>query len=55
MSGGMFALQQKKREKEGRIKELRESFKKADKDGDGALSPEEWMEVMKDAGMDYTK
>ena len=51
----MFALNQKKREKEGRLRELRESFRKFDKDGDGALSQEEWMEVMRDTGAEMTR
>ena len=55
MSGGMFALLKKKREKENKMKELRESFAKADKDGDGALNQEEWLEVMRDSGMDIKR
>ena len=55
MSGGMVALLNKKREKEGRLRELRESFKKADKDGDGELSLEEWIDVMKENGVDMTR
>lgn len=55
MSGGTFFLMNKKREKEGKMKELRESFRKADKDGDGALSQEEWMGVMKQNGIEMTK
>ena len=37
------------------MKELRDSFAKADRDGDGALNPEEWMEVMRDAGIEIKR
>ena len=55
MSGGMFMLNQKKRATETRLKELREAFKRADKDGDGALSQEEWAEVLKGSGMEMSR
>ena len=55
MSGGTFVLMKQKREKESRLKELRESFKKADKDGDGVLTPTEWIEVMRDSGIEMTR
>ena len=55
MSGGTFALMQKKREKEAKMKELKASFVRADKDGDGALDKDEWFEVMRDSGYDISR
>ena len=52
MSGGTFLLMQKKREKETKMRELRDSFKRADKDGDGALSRDEWAAVMRENGVE---
>jgi len=54
-AGALFALNQKKRAAEARMKSLREAFKKADKDGDGELDQAEWMEVMREAGVDMTR
>ncbi len=55
MSGGLFMLNARKRAQEGRRKGLREAFRRADKDGDGALSRAEWADVLKEAGMDLTR
>ena len=52
MSGGLFALMNKKGREERRMKELRDAFDAADKDGDGKLNPEEWLSVLKVTGVD---
>merc|ERR1712029_835089 len=52
MSGGLFALMNKKGREERRMKELREAFDAADKDGDGKLNPEEWLSVLKVTGVE---
>lgn len=52
MSAGLFALMSKKGREERRMKELREAFDAADKDGDGKLNPEEWLEVLKVSGVE---
>ena len=49
---GMFALMSQKGREERRLKELREAFDNADKDKDGQLSPEEWLEVLKITGVE---
>ena len=48
-----FFLMTKKNDK--RLKELRDVFDAADKDGDGKLSPAEWLSVLKDGGLDATE
>ena len=55
MSGGLFALMSKKGREAAKIKELEVAFKKADKDGDGQLSQEEWMEVLRETGVEVSK
>jgi Ca2+-binding EF-hand superfamily protein len=52
---GHFALVNKKRAKESQMKDLKASFAKFDKDGDGELSLDEWAEVMKASGSDMTR
>ncbi len=52
MSGGLFALMSKKGREEKRMKELREAFDSADQDGDGRLTPQEWLNVLKVTGVD---
>lgn len=52
MSGGLFALMNKKGREERRMKELREAFDAADKDGDGKLNPVEWLSVLKVTGVE---
>ena len=55
MSAGLFALMSKKGREEKRMKELREAFDAADKDGDGQLNQGEWLNVLKASGMDASK
>ena len=50
-----FVGKQRRREKEERLRELHESFLRFDKDGDGELSQEEWMEVMRDTGSEMSR
>ena len=45
----------KKKADDKRLKELKEVFEAADKDGDGKLSPAEWLTVLKDGGVDATE
>jgi Ca2+-binding EF-hand superfamily protein len=54
MSAGLFALNAKKGREEKRMKELRDAFDSADKDGDGKLNPAEWLEVLKVTGVEAT-
>ena len=42
----------KKGREERRMKELREAFDTADKDGDGKLNPDEWYQVLKMTGVE---
>ena len=55
MSAGLFALMSKKGREEKRLKELRDAFDAADKDGDGQLTPSEWLNVLKATGVDVSK
>ena len=55
MSAGLFALMSKKGREEKRLKELRDAFDAADKDGDGQLSPQEWLNVLKTTGVDVSR
>ena len=48
-----FFLMTKKNDK--KLRELRETFDAADKDGDGKLSPAEWLCVLKEGGVDATE
>ena len=48
-----FFLMTKKNDK--KLKELRETFDAADKDGDGKLSPAEWLCVLREGGVDATE
>ena len=52
MAGGFMALMNKKGKEERKLKEIREAFDNADKDGDGKLSPKEWYDVLQLAGLD---
>lgn len=52
MSAGLFALMSKRGREERRMKELREAFDAADKDKDGKLKPEEWLEVLRITGVE---
>lgn len=45
----------KKGREEKRLKELRDAFDAADKDGDGQLTPMEWLNVLKATGVDASK
>ena len=42
----------KKGREERHMKELRDAFDAADKDKDGKLSPQEWLQVLKITGVD---
>ena len=48
-----FFLMTKKKDKQ--LAELRQVFEAADKDGDGKLSPAEWLTVLKEGGVDATE
>ena len=52
---GMFALKAKDRARENRMKELRETFDKYDTDGDGQLSPDDWLQLLRDNGHNVTR
>ena len=52
MSAGLFALMSKKGREDRKMKELREAFDAADKDGDGQLNPSEWLNVLKITGVE---
>ena len=43
------------KKKDRQMDELRKVFDAADKDGDGKLSPAEWLSVLKDGGVDATE
>ena len=55
MSGGLFALMSKKGREEKRMKELKAAFDAADKDGDGRLNMQEWLNVLKETGIDASR
>lgn len=48
-----FFLMTKKKDRQ--LDELRKVFDAADKDGDGKLSPAEWLSVLKDGGVDCSE
>ncbi len=50
MSGGFLALQQKKSRERRKVVELEDAFKEADKNKDGKLSIDEWVEVLAKTG-----
>ncbi len=55
MSGGTFALLQKKRAANDKLGRLKTAFKKHDKNGDGALNQDEWLRVLRDSGSEMSK
>jgi len=55
MSAGLFALMSKKGREEKREKELKAAFDAADKDGDGKLDLEEWIQILKDTGIEVSR
>ena len=52
---GMFALKAKAKEREGRLRDLKDMFTKYDSDKDGQLSKEDWMLVMRDSGHEMSQ
>ena len=55
MSGGTFALMQKKRQENDKLNRLKTAFKKHDKNGDGALNQDEWLKVIRDSGSEMSR
>ena len=55
MSGGLFALMSKKGREDKRMKELKAAFDSADKDGDGKLSPAEWLDCLRESNVDASE
>ena len=45
-------LMHKKGNEKRKLKEIKEAFDAADKDGDGKLSPEEWHKLLKSTGFE---
>ncbi|XP_059095420.1 calmodulin-like protein 3 isoform X1 [Tigriopus californicus] len=52
---GMFALKAKHKEREGRLKDLKDTFHKYDADGDGQLTPDDFKSIMKDSGHEMSR
>ena len=46
------SLMYKKGNEKRKLKEIKEAFDAADKDGDGKLSPEEWHKLLKNTGFE---
>ncbi len=51
-AGGRFYFLLKKGDK---MRELREAFERADQDGNGSLSKQEWIDVMKECDVQFTE
>ena len=52
MSGGFLGVQMKKSRERKKFGDLEAAFKEADKNKDGKLSAEEWVEVLAKTGHD---
>ena len=46
-----FLMMNKKGRESRELKQMKEAFDSCDKDGDGKLCPEEWLEVLKMTGV----